>query len=197
MPNTPNHGANLPTVGADSDSWGTENNSAHNFWDALTSGAQNTFLGRIASGSGPMKQLSQAEATSALAAVVGDSGSGGTKGLVPAPAAGDALAGKVLGAGGAFVSPAAAIGRFVGSTGATVVTRGVTCTRTGTGLFTLALSPVMANTNYIIQIVHESATFQFNNALILTKTTSGFTIETRIPASLQDPDFLNVVVLVV
>ena len=144
-----------------------------------------------------MKQLSQAEATSALAAVVGDTGTGGTKGLVPAPAAGDALAGKVLGAGGAFISPAAAIGRFVGTTGATVVTRGITCTRTGTGLFSFALSPAMASTNYIPIIVQESATLQFNNALIATKSASAFTIETRTPASLQDPDFVNVIILVV
>jgi len=34
--------------------------------------------------------------------MVGDSGAGGTKGLVPAPAAGDAAAGKYLGADGAY-----------------------------------------------------------------------------------------------
>jgi hypothetical protein len=41
--------------------------------------------------------------TAALIAFVGDSGAGGTKGLVPAPASGDAAAGKVLGAGGGYV----------------------------------------------------------------------------------------------
>lgn len=45
---------------------------------------------------------------------VGDSGSGGTKGLVPAPAAGDAAAGKVLGAGGGWVT-AGGGGTFVWS----------------------------------------------------------------------------------
>ena len=46
--------------------------------------------------------------TALLAAFTGDGGSGGVKGLVPAPAAGDASAGKVLGAGGTWVTPGAA-----------------------------------------------------------------------------------------
>lgn len=43
--------------------------------------------------------------TKAIPTVVGDSGSGGTKGLVPAPAAGDAAAGKYLDAAGAYSVP--------------------------------------------------------------------------------------------
>lgn len=43
-----------------------------------------------------------ANATKALSVMVGDSGSGGTKGLVPAPAAGDAAANKFLRADGTF-----------------------------------------------------------------------------------------------
>lgn len=43
-----------------------------------------------------------------IPAFVGDSGSGGTKGLVPAPATGDAAAGKVLGSGGGWVLPPSA-----------------------------------------------------------------------------------------
>lgn len=48
-------------------------------------------------------------------AFTGDSGSGGTGGGVPAPAAGDAAAGKVLGAGGGWVDGAGSIqpGRIV------------------------------------------------------------------------------------
>lgn len=45
------------------------------------------------------------QATAALNAMVGDSGSGGTKGLVPAPGAGDAAAGKYLKADGTFAVP--------------------------------------------------------------------------------------------
>lgn len=43
--------------------------------------------------------------TKAIPAVIGDSGSGGTKGLVPAPAAGDAAASKFLKADGTFAVP--------------------------------------------------------------------------------------------
>jgi hypothetical protein len=46
------------------------------------------------------------QVTADLIAVVGDSGSGGTKGLVPAPGAGDAAAGKFLKADGTFAVPA-------------------------------------------------------------------------------------------
>lgn len=45
------------------------------------------------------------QVTADLIAVVGDSGSGGTKGLVPAPGAGDAAAGKYLSAAGTFTVP--------------------------------------------------------------------------------------------
>jgi len=45
------------------------------------------------------------QATAALNALVGDSGSGGTKGLVPAPAAGDTAASKFLKADGTWAVP--------------------------------------------------------------------------------------------
>lgn len=55
---------------------------------------------------GTTKDCSVAELTPGLNAVVGDFGAGGTKGLVPAPAAGDAAAGKYLDAAGAYSVPA-------------------------------------------------------------------------------------------
>lgn len=45
------------------------------------------------------------QVTAALAVMVGDSGSGGTKGLAPAPASGDAAAGKFLKANGTWATP--------------------------------------------------------------------------------------------
>lgn len=48
---------------------------------------------------------SASSATAQLSVMVGDSGAGGTKGLVPAPAAGDAAAGKFLKADGTFDIP--------------------------------------------------------------------------------------------
>lgn len=53
---------------------------------------------------GAADNISGTEATAALDVVVGDSGSGGTKGLVPAPASGDAAAAKYLKASGAWAS---------------------------------------------------------------------------------------------
>lgn len=68
MPNTTNHNVLLPTVGASADTWGGENNDAHQSWDTLTSGAQNTILGRVAVGSGPMTQLTGAQVATAIPA---------------------------------------------------------------------------------------------------------------------------------
>lgn len=56
-----------------------------------------------ATGGNTTQSISATTATALLNNMVGDSGAGGTKGLVPAPAAGDAAAGKVLGAGGTWV----------------------------------------------------------------------------------------------
>lgn len=78
----------------------------------------NTFKGRITAATGVPEDLTVTQATSMLNVVVGDSGSGGTKGLVPAPTTGQAALGLVLGAGGTFVvaMPAGAIVAFGMST---------------------------------------------------------------------------------
>ncbi len=52
-----------------------------------------------------IKELTAATATATLNAMVGDSGSGGTKGLAPAPGAGDAAASKFLKADGTWDVP--------------------------------------------------------------------------------------------
>lgn len=70
--------------------------------------ATDRFLGRKTAGAGVIEELTGAEATARLSNFTGDSGAGGVKGLVPAPAAGDAAAGKLLGAGGSWVAPPAA-----------------------------------------------------------------------------------------
>jgi hypothetical protein len=73
----------------------------------LANMAQATIKGRaVGAGTGDPADLSATQATAILNAVVGDSGSGGTKGLVPAPGAGDAAAGKFLKADGTFAVPA-------------------------------------------------------------------------------------------
>lgn len=53
---------------------------------------------------GTLSAKTNTQATALLDVFVGDSGSGGTKGLVPAPGAGDAAASKFLSAGGTFTT---------------------------------------------------------------------------------------------
>lgn len=67
--------------------------------------AANTFVANGTGGSASPTALSAASATALLSVMVGDSGSGGVKGLVPAPAAGDAAAGKFLKADGTYAVP--------------------------------------------------------------------------------------------
>lgn len=59
-----------------------------------------TFKGRTTAGTGDVEDLTATQATALLNAMVGDSGSGGTKGLVPAPVAGDST--KFLRGDGTF-----------------------------------------------------------------------------------------------
>jgi len=72
----------------------------------LANMAANTLKGNNSGATTDPADLTATQVTAMLNAVVGDNGSGGTKGLVPAPTAGDAAAGKVLGASGAWVTPA-------------------------------------------------------------------------------------------
>lgn len=77
-------------------------------WDAdldaiaALSPTNNDFMQRK---SGAWTFRTPTQVTDDLIAMVGDSGSGGTKGLVPAPASGDAAAGKFLKADGTFAVP--------------------------------------------------------------------------------------------
>jgi hypothetical protein len=81
--------------------------------------AQATIKGRASgAGTGDPTDLTATQATAILNNVVGDSGSGGTKGLVPAPASGDAAAAKFLKADGSWAVPAGA-GDVVGPGSAT------------------------------------------------------------------------------
>lgn len=67
--------------------------------------ATQTIKGRTTAGTGDPEDLTATQATAILNNFVGDSGSGGTKGMVPAPAAGDNAAGKFLKAGGTWEAP--------------------------------------------------------------------------------------------
>jgi hypothetical protein len=75
---------------------------------ALATMNAHTFKGNNTGSSATPSDLSIAQLTAELNAVVGDSGSGGTKGLVPAPASGDTAAGKFLKADGTWTVPSGA-----------------------------------------------------------------------------------------
>lgn len=64
-----------------------------------------TIKGNNTGGSATPSDLSVTQVTAMLDNFVGDSGSGGTKGLVPAPASGDAAAQKFLKADGTWTTP--------------------------------------------------------------------------------------------
>jgi hypothetical protein len=71
----------------------------------LANMANGTFKCRTSGGTGAPEDCTGTQATALLNAAVGDSGSGGTKGLVPAPSAGDAAAGKFLKADATWAVP--------------------------------------------------------------------------------------------
>ena len=109
-----------------------------------------SFIGRTTASTGVPEVLSATQSTAILNAMIGDSGSGGTKGLVPAPASGDAtkyLKGDgtwaTIAGSGDVVGPASATDAvpalFDGTTGKLLKNS----TPTGTGNPVLATSPTL------------------------------------------------------
>jgi len=103
------------TVSSSGSVWTIDNDVVTNAKSANM--AQSTIKGRAAgAGTGDPTDLTASQATAILDAMVGDSGSGGTKGLVPAPAGGDAAAVKFLKADGTWAVPAGTGGFTAAST---------------------------------------------------------------------------------
>lgn len=92
------------TVSSSGTVWTVDNDSI-TYAKLQNISATSRFLGRITAGAGDAEELTGTQATSLLDNMVGDSGSGGTKGLAPAPASGDAAAGKFLKADGTWAVP--------------------------------------------------------------------------------------------
>lgn len=75
---------------------------------ALAQAGATTMLGNSGGSTANVADLSVSTVTAMLNAMSGDTGSGGAKGLVPAPAAGDAAAAKFLKADGTWTAPSVA-----------------------------------------------------------------------------------------
>lgn len=91
------------TVSGSGATWTIDNSVVSNA--KLADMATQTIKGRTTAGTGAPEDLTATQTTAILNVMVGDSGSGGTKGLVPAPAAGDAT--KVLSGAGTWIAQGA------------------------------------------------------------------------------------------
>lgn len=151
--------------------------------------AQATIKGRAAgAGTGVPVDLTATQATAILNNVVGDSGSGGTKGLVPAPASGDAAANKYLKSDGTWAAPVApsvpqcigaAYVTISGTTPTLVSGFNLTCTYgSATGKWNIAFTSAPADANYYPVVLPQKVAA--NDALSscisqgTTPTTAGF-----------------------
>lgn len=117
----------------------------------LATVATATFKGRTTAGTGAVEDLTATQATALLNTMVGDSGSGGTKGLVPAPTTGDATkflrgdATWVSIAGGGDALIANPLSQFAATTSAQLA--GVISDETGSGASVFANSPTLITPN--------------------------------------------------
>ena len=99
--------------------------------------ANNTLVGNNSGSTAAPSALTGAQTNVILPAFTGDSGSGGVKGLVPAPSAGDAAAGRYLDSDGTWSVPSGAVSSVAGRTGAvTLDGTDVSFTQSGTGAIT-------------------------------------------------------------
>lgn len=110
--------------------------------------------------------LTAAQTAAILPAVIGDTGAGGTKGLVPAPGVGDAIAGKFLKADGSWAIPTGG----VGASGSNASTTGTMS----------AGSPALSGASAIdfvtgqgIRVNHAGAAYAIGQASGLTVTPTG------------------------
>lgn len=132
------------------------------------------LLGRTTASTGAVEELTAAAATAFLSAMVGDSGSGGTKGLVPAPAAGDAAGGKFLKADGTWAAPSGSgSGKILQVVQATKTdTASVTGTTFGS-VFTASITPSSTSSKVLVYAMLNCGAANTNPMFIrLTRSSS-------------------------
>lgn len=141
-----------------------------------------TFKGNISGGAAAPSDLTATQVTANLNNLVGDSGAGGTKGLAPAPAAGDAAAGKFLKADGTWTAPAGAgdvvgpassingqIARFSGTTGKLLTATPATISNSDVdAAAAIAYSKLNLATSIVNADINASAAIAFSKLASLT-----------------------------
>ena len=93
----------ITVAGAAFDQWSVNFDRITN--SMLVDVPQNSFKSRLTAGMGDPLDITATQATAILDAMIGDSGAGGLKGLIPAPPAGATSAGKFLKADGTWAVP--------------------------------------------------------------------------------------------
>jgi hypothetical protein len=147
-----NSGDQTITLTGDVTGSGTGSFAATVAADAVTNAklanvATATFKGRTTAGTGDPEDLTATQATALLNVMVGDAGAGGTKGLVPTPATGDAT--KFLRGDGTFVAipgggdalVANPLSQFASTT--SLQFKGVISDETGSGAVVFADTPTL------------------------------------------------------
>lgn len=186
---TPYNGFDLPVIGADADTWGGKLNTIMESIDTLLSSPANTIKGNNTGSQVATLNLTGAQVTAMLSNVVGDSGSGGTKGLVPAAPAGSAAKGQYLRANGSFGNEVEAWGVFNGSTGAFIRGRNMSGVRNSAGTYTLTFTTAISNANYAAQVSYKDASLWLAGRIQGKSTTNvGVKFLNLADASAPDPE---------
>lgn len=160
---TPYNGFDLPVVGADADTWGGKLNTVMESIDTLLSSPANTIKGNNTGTQVASLNLTPAQVAAMLPAVVADGGSGGTKGLVPAPPSGSTAQNRFLAADGTWKAAGVfAWARINGVTGALIAGYNVSSTvRDSLGSYRLVMATAAANANYGVQATVRNGNFMF------------------------------------
>lgn len=147
----------------------------------LANMATQTIKGRTTAGTGDPEDLTATQATAILNSFVGDSGSGGTKGLVPAPATGDAT--KFLKGDGTWAAGASGITSINGDSSAA---QSIVADSTGTdftisttgGITTVAIPSASATNRGLVTTGTQTFAGTKTFSSTITGTTSGNTTYT-------------------